>query len=160
MLVMKHFNTHNIQLWNILELLTQKSKLNDNRCYMHCIKWYLLCTNWWLRSCFDSSCTWIKAPKALIVSVSIFRGWIPWRFSLSKINISPAAPDLELILFPLWYWPVMNAHTKQQQDKVFETDFTDSQKPNPPCAHLLALSHIYIYILSWSVYSCSVHAPT
>ena len=39
----------------------------------------------------------------------------------------------------------MNAHTKQQQDKVFETDFIDSQKSDPPFAHLLALSHIYIY---------------
>ena len=37
----------------------------------------------------------------------------------------------------------MNAHTKQQQDKVFETDFIDSQKSYPPFAHLLALSHIY-----------------
>ena len=36
----------------------------------------------------------------------------------------------------------MNAHTKQQQDKVFETDFIDSQKSDPPSAHLLALSHI------------------
>ena len=82
----------------------------------------------------------MKASKALTVSVSVFRGRILWRFSLSKNNISPAAPDLELILFPLWYWPIMNAHTKQQQDKVFETDFIDSQKPDPPFAHLLALS--------------------
>ena len=36
----------------------------------------------------------------------------------------------------------MNAHTKQQQDNVFETDFIDST----PFAHLMALSHIYIYI--------------
>ena len=36
----------------------------------------------------------------------------------------------------------MNAHTKQQQDKVFETDFIDSQKSDPPFVHLLALSHI------------------
>ena len=28
----------------------------------------------------------------------------------------------------------MNAHTKQQQDKVFETDFIDSQKSDPPFA--------------------------
>ena len=41
----------------------------------------------------------------------------------------------------------MNAHTKQQQDKVFETDFIDSQKSDPPFAHLLALSHIQKYIL-------------
>ena len=33
----------------------------------------------------------------------------------------------------------MNAHTKQQ-DKVFQTDLIDSQKSNPPFAHLLALS--------------------
>ena len=83
----------------------------------------------------------MKASKALTVSVSIFRGWIPSRFSLSKNNISPAALDLELILFPLWYWPIMNTHTKQQQDKVFEMDFIDSQKSNPTFAHLLALSH-------------------
>ena len=36
----------------------------------------------------------------------------------------------------------MNAHTKQQQDKMFETDFIDSQKSDPPFAHILALSHI------------------
>ena len=41
----------------------------------------------------------------------------------------------------------MNAHTKQQQDKVFETDFVDSQNSNPPFAHLLALSHIYIWVI-------------
>ena len=34
----------------------------------------------------------------------------------------------------------MNIHTKQQQDKVFETDFIDSQKSDPPFVHLLALS--------------------
>ena len=39
----------------------------------------------------------------------------------------------------------MNAHTKQQQDKVFQTDFIDSQKSDPPFAHLLALSLIYKY---------------
>ena len=38
----------------------------------------------------------------------------------------------------------MNAHTKQQQDNVFETDFIDSQKSDPPFAHLLALSHMCI----------------
>ena len=41
----------------------------------------------------------------------------------------------------------MNAHTKQQQDKVFETDFIDSQKPDPTFAHLLALSHMLISAL-------------
>ena len=35
----------------------------------------------------------------------------------------------------------MKAHTKQQQDKVFETDFIDSQKSEPPFAHLLALNY-------------------
>ena len=71
------------------------------------------------------------------MSVSIFRGQIPWHFSLSKNNISPAAPDLELILAPLWYWPIMNIHTKQQQDKVFETDFIDSQISDPLFVHFL-----------------------
>ena len=66
-------------------------------------------------------------------------------FHFQKICISPAAPDLELILFPLWYWPITNAHTKQQQDKVFETDFIDSQKSDPPFAHLLALSLVVFY---------------
>ena len=84
----------------------------------------------------------MKALKALAMSVYIFRGRISWHFSRSKNNISPAAPDLELILFPLWYWQIMNTHTKQQQDKVFETDFIDSQKSDPPFAHLLALSPI------------------
>ena len=36
----------------------------------------------------------------------------------------------------------MNAHTKQQQDKMFEMDFIDSQKSDPPFAHLLALSQL------------------
>ena len=36
----------------------------------------------------------------------------------------------------------MNAHTKQQQDKMFETDFIGSQKPDPPNAHLLALKSV------------------
>ena len=48
----------------------------------------------------------------------------------------------------------MNAHTKQQQDKVFQTDFIDSQKSDPPFAHLLALSHIYI--CNWKYISDSV----
>ena len=43
----------------------------------------------------------MKTSKALTVSVSIFRGQIPWCFSLSKNDISPAAPDLELMLFLL-----------------------------------------------------------
>ena len=47
------------------------------------------------------------------------------------------------ILFQLWYWTIMNAHTKKQQNKMFETEFIDSQKSDPPFAHLLALSHIY-----------------
>ena len=38
----------------------------------------------------------------------------------------------------------MNVHTKQQQDKVFETDFTDSQKSDPLFAHLLALSRVWV----------------
>ena len=37
----------------------------------------------------------------------------------------------------------MKEHTKQQQDKVFETDFIDSQKSDLPFVHLLALSHIW-----------------
>ena len=82
----------------------------------------------------------ISPLKAPTVSMSVFRGQILWCFSLSKSNISPAAPDLELILFPLWYRPIMNAHTKQQQDKVFEMDFTDSQKSDPPFAHLLIVT--------------------
>ena len=41
----------------------------------------------------------------------------------------------------------MNAHTKQQ-DKVFETDFIDSQKSDPPFAHLLGLSHICITFMN------------
>ena len=77
--------------------------------------------------------------KVLTVSVSVFRGGISWRFHF-QFFLSQCAPDLELILFPLWYWPIMNAHTKQQQDKGLETDFIDSQKSDPPFAHLLALS--------------------
>ena len=83
----------------------------------------------------------MKASKALTVSVSVFRGRISWRFSLSK-NISPAAPDLELILFPLWYWPIMKAHA--QSNNETRSVWNSSQKSDPPFAHLLALSHIYI----------------
>ena len=96
----------------------------------------------------------MKALKALNVSVSVFRGRIPWPFLPFKINIVPAAPDLELILFPLLYWPIMNAHTKQQQDKVFETDFIDSQKPHTHDTHLLALSHMCMHKL------CVLHSGT
>ena len=46
MLVMKHFNTHNVRLRDILEPLTPKTKLSDNQFYMHCVKRYLLCANW------------------------------------------------------------------------------------------------------------------
>jgi len=66
--------------------------------------------------------------------------------ALSKNNISPAAPDLELILFLLWYWPIMNTHTKQQ-DKVFETDFIDSQKSDPICAPFGTKSYIILNML-------------
>ena len=83
-----------------------------------------------------------KHRKYSLWACPFFRGLISWRFSLSKNNTSPTAPDLELVLFPLWYWPIMNTNTKQQQDKVFQTDFIDSQTSNPPSAHLLALSHM------------------
>ena len=91
----------------------------------------------------------MKALKVLTVSMSIFRGQISWCFSLSKNNISPAAPDLELILFPQWYWPIMNTHTKQQQDKVFQTDFIDSQKSDPPPP--FALAHNLPEALSYTI---------
>ena len=53
----------------------------------------------------------------------------------------------------------MNARTKQPQDKAFEMDFIDSQKSDPPFAHLLALSD-YMYVtaikthrsLNWRFY--------
>ena len=48
-LVMKHINTHNVRPRDILEPLTPKTKLSDNWFYMHYVKWYLLCANWWLR---------------------------------------------------------------------------------------------------------------
>ena len=41
----------------------------------------------------------------------------------------------------------MNVHTKQQQDKVFETDFIGSQNPHPPrCAPFGTKSYIIIMI--------------
>ena len=49
MLVTKHFNTHNVWPRDISEPLTPKTKLSDNQVYMHCVKRYLLCANWWLR---------------------------------------------------------------------------------------------------------------
>ena len=92
----------------------------------------------------------MKASKALTVSMSILRGRIWWRFSLSKINIAPAAP----CCFP-FDTDQLSTHTKQQQDKVFETDFIGSQNPPPPHdAHLLALSHIYIYIYKYCYKQC------
>ena len=77
MLVMKHFNTHNVRLRNISEPLTPKTKLRDNRFYMNCVMWYLLCAN--------QSCTWTKASKVLTVSMSVFRGRILWHFYFQKI---------------------------------------------------------------------------
>ena len=50
----------------------------------------------------------------------------------------------------------MNAQTKQQQDKVFETDFVDSQKPAPHLLPFLALSHIYIYMIQHQMCTCDV----
>ena len=38
MLVMKHFNTHNVWPRVISEPLTPKTKLSDNQFYMHCVK--------------------------------------------------------------------------------------------------------------------------
>ena len=142
MLVIKHFNTHNVWLRDISEPLTPKTKLNDSRFYMYCVKRYLLC----------KSVTEVMFLFVMYMNESIksthrervhFQGLnsVALFISLSKNNISPAAPDLELILFSLWYWPIMNTHTKQQQDKVFEMDFIDSQKSNPTFAHLSALSH-------------------
>ena len=54
----------------------------------------------------------------------------------------------------------MDAHKKQQQDKVFETDFIDSQKSDPPFSHLLALSHIYIYIYTHLLTPMHLHSHT
>ena len=45
MLVMKHFNTHNVRPRDISEPLTPKTKLSDNQFYMHCVKIYLLCAD-------------------------------------------------------------------------------------------------------------------
>ena len=87
----------------------------------------------------------MEASKVLTVSVSILRGRILWRFSLSKNIISPSASVLELILFPLWYWPIMNAHTKQQQDEVFQMDFIDSQKSDPPPPICAPFGTVYNY---------------
>ena len=50
----------------------------------------------------------------------------------------------------------MNARTKQQQDKVFETYFIYRQNHYPHSAHLLALSHNYIYIYIY-IYIVPVH---
>ena len=108
-------------------------------------------------------CMWIKALKALTMSVSVFRGHILWLISLSKINIAPAAPDLEFILFPLWYWPTTNAHTKQQQDKVFETDFIESKIGPPICAPFGTKSCFYNnpapVIRSTQFHYCTVSNP-
>ena len=86
----------------------------------------------------------MKASKVFTLSVSVFRGRISWRFSLSENNISPAVPDLELIKSHIVSTVILTnyerTYTKQQQDKVFETDFIDSQKSDPPFARLLALS--------------------
>ena len=38
MLVMKHFNTHNVRPRDILKPLTPKTKLSDNRFYMYCVQ--------------------------------------------------------------------------------------------------------------------------
>ena len=41
--------TDNIRPRDISEPLTPKTKLSDNRFYMHCVKQYLFCANRWLR---------------------------------------------------------------------------------------------------------------
>ena len=90
----------------------------------------------------------MKASKVLTVSVSVFRGQMSWRFSLSK-NISPSVPDLELILFLRWYWPIMNTHTKQQQDKCFKRILLTVKNPTPICAPFGTKS--YIFFISQSL---------
>ena len=95
----------------------------------------------------------MKASKVLTMSMSVFKGQISWRFSLSKNNISPVAPDLELILFPLWHWPIMNAHTKQQQDSVWNRFYWQSKIRPPICAPFGTKSdwHLPVYINSYTV---------
>ena len=144
MLVMKHFNTHNVRPRNILEPLTPETKLTDNWFYKNCVKRYFLCKSvtevmfWFIvyvnESIESTHCERVRFQGSNFVALFTF------------FSFFPAAPDLELILFPLWYRPIMNAHTKQQQDKVFETEFIDSQKSDPPFAHLLAQNYIYISI--------------
>ena len=133
MLVMKHFNTHNVRPRNILEPLTPKTKPSHNWFYMNCVKWYLLCANRWLSNVLIRHVREWKHRKYSPWACPFSGVNFSWRFSLSK-NISPAAPDLKLTLFPLWYWPIMNAHTKQQQDEVFETFYWQSKIWPPICA--------------------------
>ena len=103
---------------------------------MHSGKWYLL-----LYRLVTEVMFWfiMYVNKSIGSTHCAFRGQNPWRFSLLKITISPAAPDLELILFPQWYWPIMNAHTKQQQDKVFETDFINTMMVKNLTPHLCTI---------------------
>ena len=137
MLFLKHFNTHNVWSGDISEPLTPKTKLSDNWFYIHCVKRYLLCANRWLRYCFDLSCTWMKALKVLTMSVSIkgiFSSHIPWRFLLSKNNISPADPDLELVLFSLWYWTNYECTHKVTTSQCLKQILLTVRNPTP---HLL-----------------------
>ena len=42
----------------------------------------------------------------------------------------------------------MNAHTKQQQDKVFETDFIDSQQSDPHAIESIIIKMLLVVIIA------------
>ena len=84
--------------------------------------------------------------------MSVFRGRISWHFSLSKNYISPAAPDLELILFPLWYWPIMNAHKATTRQNVSNGFYWQSKIWPPICSPFGTKSY-----LSVSLSQCLPH---
>jgi len=73
--------------------------------------------------------------------VSVLRGRISWHFSISKNNISPAASEAHIVSsVVLTNYERTHKLTKQQHDKVFQTDLIDSQKSDPPFALWVLLS--------------------
>ena len=138
-LVMKHFNTHNIQLRNISEPLTPKTELRDNRFYMNCVKQYLLCANQWLRYVLIHHVREWKHQK-----------YSPWVGLFSGVEFCGTFHFKKIIflqLLQIWSSYCFHCDTDQlwthtqsnNKTKCFKWILLTVKNPNPPFAYLLAL---------------------
>ena len=140
MLVMKHFNTHNVRPRDILEPLTPKTKLSDNWFYMHCVKWYLLYklmteVIFWFLICHE----WKHRKHSLWVcpfSGLEFRG----AFTFKNKYCSSSSRFGTHIVSTVILTNYKRTHKATTRQSVWNRFYWQSEPP--PNAHLLALSHI------------------